>query len=165
MGGGGDDIGIGHGAHVLAAGHEACDVRHVHHEKGAIAVGNLAQGLEVDGAGIGRSAGHQELWLVLAHHVLQVVIVNAAGLGVDAVADGVIDLAGEVHRRAVGEMAAAGQVHAHEGYRRAAKAPRRRPGWPERRSGAGTLANSAPKRSIVLLMATRSISSTYSQPP
>ena len=52
--------------------------------------------------------------MVAAHEILDLIVVDAARLRVDAVADAVVVFAGEVHARAVGQVAAAGQIHAHE---------------------------------------------------
>ena len=48
-----------------AAGDEAGEVRHVDHEVGADAVGDLAEALEVPGARIGRAAGDDQFRLHL----------------------------------------------------------------------------------------------------
>ena len=114
MRGGGDDVGIGNGAHVLAACDKARDMRHIDHEKRAVSVRNFGKGLEINGSGIGGRAGNEQLGPVPADHVLDLIIVDAARLRVHAVADAVIVLAGEIDAGAVRQMAAAGKIHAHE---------------------------------------------------
>ena len=64
VGGGGDHVGIGHGAHVLARSHEAGDVGHVHHQHRAHFIGDLAELGKVDGAGVGAGAGDDQFRLV-----------------------------------------------------------------------------------------------------
>ena len=54
-------MGMRERARVRAAGDEAGEVRHVDHQLGADAVGDLAEGAEVDDARIGRAAGDDHL--------------------------------------------------------------------------------------------------------
>ena len=61
VGRGGDHVGVGHGALVLAACDKTRNVRHIDHQHRAVAVGDLGQLLKVDGAGIGRCTGDQQL--------------------------------------------------------------------------------------------------------
>ena len=66
-------------------------------------------------AGVGRGAADDELRLVLEGELLHLVVVDAAGLGVEAVGDGVVEEAGGVDRGTVGEVAALAEVKTHEG--------------------------------------------------
>ena len=90
------------------------DVGHIHHQEGPVAVGDLSQLFEVDGTGVGRSACHDHLRTDLPDLLFQLSIVDAA-IFADAVGYEVIVLAGHIHRRAVGQMTALRQVHAHNG--------------------------------------------------
>ena len=99
---------------MLAACDKTGDVRHVDHQKRPITVRNVGKGLEVNGSGVGGRAGHEQLRAVPVDHILDLVIVDAAGLRVHTIADAVIILAGQIDPRAVGQMAAAGKIHAHE---------------------------------------------------
>ena len=65
-------------------------------------------------AGVGRGAGDDQLRLVLAARRFHRVVVDLF-LGVQAVGDDVEPLAGHVQRHAVGQVAAFGQAHAHDG--------------------------------------------------
>ena len=114
VGGGGHDVGIRHRALVHPAGHEARDVGHIHHQEGPVSVGDLSQLFEVDGTGVGRSACHDHPGTDLFDLLFQLGIVDAA-IFADAVGDEVVVLAGHIHRRAVGQMTALRQVHAHNG--------------------------------------------------
>ena len=100
---------------MLARGDEARDVGDVHHEVGAHLPGDLAELFKVDDPGIGGSAGDDHLRAVLQGQLAHLVIVDQAGNRVAAISDAVVDLAGEAGLRAVGQVAAAAQVHAHHG--------------------------------------------------
>ena len=63
MGGGGHDICPRHRARVFAAGYEACEVRHVHHEECAHFVSDGCDSFEVDDAGVCTGAADNHLWL------------------------------------------------------------------------------------------------------
>ena len=91
---------------------------HVHHEVGAAAVGNLAEAFEVDGTGIGRGAGHDELRAVLFGQGLHLVVVNALGGVVQPVGDDFEVAARDIDRAAVGKMAAVVEAHAKHGVAR-----------------------------------------------
>ena len=82
--------------------------------KAPVAVGDLSQLFEVDGTGVGRSTRHDHLRAHLPDLLFQLGVVDAAIL-TDAVGDEVVVLAGHIHRRAVGQMTALRQVHAHDG--------------------------------------------------
>ena len=90
-------------------------MRHVDHQVGADAVGDLAEALEVPGARIGRAAGDDQLRLHLLGLLGHFVHVDDLVLAAHRVVRRLEPLAGHVDRRAVGEMAAGGEVEAHEG--------------------------------------------------
>ena len=83
------------------------EMRHVHHELGADLVGDLTEAGKVDDARIGRAAGDDKRRLVLDREPLDLVIVDAVIVLLDAVLHGVEPLAGQVRRGAMGKMAAA----------------------------------------------------------
>ena len=115
VGGGGDHIGVGHGVLVHTTRHQTSNVRHIHHQHSAVAVGNGCQLFKVDGTGIGRSTGHQQLGAHLCHLLGQGIIVNAAIGIADAIGNEMIVFAAHVGGAAVGEMAALRKIHAHHG--------------------------------------------------
>ena len=114
VGGGGHHIGIGHRALVLATGHQTGNVSHIHHQECAVAVGDLSNLLKVDGTGVSGCTGHDQLGAHLLDLLFQLGVVDHA-IGIDAVGNKVVVLAGHVHGGAMGQMAALGQIHAHDG--------------------------------------------------
>ena len=97
------------------ARHQAGEMRHIHHELGADAVGDLAEAAEIDDARIGRAARDDHLRSVLLGQCTDLVHVYSVIVAAHAVRHHLEPLAGHVDRRAVGEMAAGGQIEAHEG--------------------------------------------------
>ena len=87
---------------------------HVDPEDGAHFVGDLPHPLVVPLAGVGGGAADDHLGLALEGLALHLVIVHAAGFRVQAVGHGLVQDAGGVHGGAVGEVAAHGEVQAHE---------------------------------------------------
>src|SRR5690606_12741123 len=118
VGGGGDHVGVGQRVRVHASGNQAGDVGHVDEQVGAYLVGDGAEAREVQDLGVGGEAGDDHLRLVLNGQALDFVVVDQAGGGVQAVLHGLVDLAGEVHGSAVGQVAAVGQAHAEDGVAR-----------------------------------------------
>ena len=105
-------------ARMRAAGHEAGEMRHVDHEIGADLVGDLAEAAEIDDARIGRAAGDDDFRLVLLGEPLDLVHVDEVVVAAHAIGHDLEPVAGHVDRRAVGEMAAGGEVEPHEGVAR-----------------------------------------------
>ena len=95
--------------------YQAGNVRHIHHQIGAHLMGDIRKGFEVNDAGIGGSAGNDHLGLVLVGQLPHLIIVDTVGHRIDTIGDHMIVLAGEVDRRAMGQMSALIQVHAHDG--------------------------------------------------
>ncbi|MDI2022227.1 hypothetical protein PJL18_02758 [Paenarthrobacter nicotinovorans] len=95
--------------------HQAGEVGHVHHEVRAHQVRDAAELGEVYVAGVGGPAGDDELGLVLKREALNLCHVDGVGVLADAVRDHVVKLAGEVDAHAVGQVAAVGEVQAHDG--------------------------------------------------
>jgi hypothetical protein len=114
LGGGCHHVGKGHGVGVDAAGDQAGVVGHVHHEIGADGLGDLGKALEVDAQAVGRGAGDDELGLVLMSQALHRVVIDLFFL-VQAVTDDFEPLPAHVQRHAVGQVAAFGEAHAHDG--------------------------------------------------
>ena len=100
------------------ARHQAGEMGHVHHEIGAHLIGDLAEGGEINLAGIGAAAGQDQLGLVFAGQGRDLVHVNALVVLAHRVGDRLEPFAGIIGGMAVGEMAARRQVQAHEGVAR-----------------------------------------------
>ena len=101
-----------------AAGHEAGEMRHIDHEIGADLVGDLAEAAEIDDARIGRAAGDDHLRPVLLGQPLDLVHVDQMVVAAHAVRHRLEPAARQIDRRAVGEMAAGGEIEPHEGVAR-----------------------------------------------
>ena len=99
---------------MIAACHQTGNVGHIHHQICTIAVGDLSDLFKVDGTRIGGCTGHDQLGADLPDLLFQLGVIDHA-VGVDTVKDEVIVLAGHVHGRAVGQMTALRQIHAHDG--------------------------------------------------
>ncbi|MPL75491.1 hypothetical protein SDC9_21315 [bioreactor metagenome] len=115
VGGGGDHIRMREGRGVLAAGHEAREMRHVDHQPGADLVRDLAEFDEVDLPRDGRATGDDQLRLVLVGEGADLVIVEPAVLLAHAILDRVEPLARLVRARAVGQVTAGVEAHAEDG--------------------------------------------------
>ena len=83
-----------------------------------IAVGDRADPREVDHARIGAGADDDHLRLVLVRQPLELVVVDPLVVLAHAVGDDRVELAGEVERMAVRQVAAVRQVHAEHGVAR-----------------------------------------------
>ena len=74
-----------------------------------------ADAREVDDARVGARADHDHLRLVLVREPLELVVVDPLVVLADAVGDDRVELAGEVERVAVRQVAAVREVHAEHG--------------------------------------------------
>ena len=92
-------------------------MRHVDHEVGADLFRHLGEAFEVDAQRVGGGAGDDQLRLLLARQPFHLVVVDLF-LVVQAVGNHVEPFAGHVERHAVGQVAAFGQRHAHDGVAR-----------------------------------------------
>ena len=114
MGGSGDDMGVREGRGMRAARHEPGEMGDIDEEIGADLIADRAEALEIPVTGIGRAAGDDQLGLVLPREPGDMLHVNALGLAIDGVGHRLEPAAGHVDGRAVGEMAAGGQIEPHE---------------------------------------------------
>ena len=115
MGGGSDDVRIFDGIFEEPGGNEAGGVGHVNPEDGAHFVGDGPHALIVPFAGVGRCTADNELGLAFQGLALHLVVVYAPGFRIEAIRYGMVEDAGSIHGRAVGEVTAHGQVQSHEG--------------------------------------------------
>jgi len=90
----------------------------VGHQQRAHRIRNLAEALPVDRPRIGRRAGDDELGLVDVGKVLRRVVVDDLGFEVEPVGDRPVQLARDVHRTAVRQVAAMLERQPHDGVAR-----------------------------------------------
>ena len=113
MAGGRDDVRIRNRGRMRARGNQAGDMGHVDHKVCADFMRDLRHTLEVDDARIGRGAADDKLRLMLFRQLLHLVVIDGLGFGINAIRNDVVQLAGEVRRAAMGQVAAVIQAHAH----------------------------------------------------
>ena len=99
---------------MQTGGHQTGDVGHVYKQIGAHFLSNFREDFKVDDAGVGRSAGDDHLGLMLSGQLAHLVIVDVA-VPVYTVCHHVVVLTGEVGGRAMSQMTAVVQAHAHNG--------------------------------------------------
>ena len=91
---------------------QARDVRHVGEDRRADAIGRLADAREIDHARVGAGADDDHLRLVLVGEAIELVVVDPLVLLAHAVRHDRVELAGEIQRVAVRQVAAVREVHA-----------------------------------------------------
>ncbi len=96
---------------MLSGRNQSGDMGDIEHQHGARLVRYGPEAFRIDLARVGRGADHDELRLLLLRKPLHFREVDGFRLAVHAVRDDVVQSAGEVHGRTVGQMAAVGQVH------------------------------------------------------
>ena len=96
VGSGGDELSVRNGILVHSAGYQTRDMRHIDHQVRADLIGNLAEALEVDCAGICGRAADDHLGLAFLRDLKHLIIIDTMGFGIDAVADDVEILAADV---------------------------------------------------------------------
>ena len=115
----GHEMAMRHRRGMKTGGDQSGDVRDVGHEERAGTVGDLAKAREVDRPAVGRGAADDQLRTVLERQALDLVVVDALGLAIDAVGDDV-EVATRIGEAVtVGEVPAAGEIHPHQGVARA----------------------------------------------
>ena len=117
MGGAGHEVGNAHGTGVNTCSHQAGIVRHIHKQISTHTVGDGTESFPVYHQCISRSARHDHLGLVFVGQLLHGVVVNLF-FGIEAVANRVIQLAADIDRCAMGEVATVGQRHTEYGVAR-----------------------------------------------
>jgi hypothetical protein len=98
VGGAGHHLGHRHRVGVQPGRHQAGDVGHVHHQGRPDLPGDLGELVELERAGVGAGAHHQELRLVLARQPGHLGHVEPLVGLVQAVGDDLEELPGEVDR-------------------------------------------------------------------
>ncbi len=98
-----------------AAGDQTGKVRHVDQQVGTDRIGDLAEATEVPVAGVCRGTGDDQLRLRLLGDPSNLVVVEELVLAPHAIRHDLEPLARNVDRRSVRQVAAGGEVEAHEG--------------------------------------------------
>lgn len=98
---------------MLAGGDEPGKVRHVHHEKRPHSIRDPAQPRKVPESRVGGRTGHQQLGPMLFGKARDLVVIEQLVLAAHVVRDKAVQLRREVDGRAVREMAALIERHAH----------------------------------------------------
>ena len=97
--------------HVGDVGHQVC----------ADLVGNFPESLPVQPARVRGKAGHDQLRPVFQRKLFRGVIINLAGVRIQAVLHRLVDSAGDVDRGPMCQVAAVGKAHSHDGVARLAQ--------------------------------------------
>src|SRR5438445_7527785 len=100
------DLRVADRSRVLPRRDETGEVRHVHEEQRLDRVGDLPQPREIEDARIRRRAGDDELRAVLLRDPLELVVIQHLVVLANSVRGEVVELAREVHRRAVRQVTA-----------------------------------------------------------
>src|SRR5262249_56499548 len=108
------DVAVRERTGIRSVGDETGEMRHVDEELGTDLIGNSAEAAEIDDAGIGRSAGDDDLRPVLARELCHLVEVDTVVVAPHAVGYRLEPAPRHVHGRAVGQVAAGGKVEAQE---------------------------------------------------
>ena len=114
VGGRGDHIRMRHGVGIDARSDQTRVVGHVHHEIGTNGFGYFGKTLKVNAQAVGRRAGDDEFGFLLMGQALHGVVVNRL-VRIEPVTHHLEPFAAHVQRHAMGQMAAFGQAHAHDG--------------------------------------------------
>ena len=117
VGGAGNEVCDAYRVRVDARSDEAGIMRHVHKQVRTDAVGDRAEALPVDHQCVGRSAGDDHLGLVFLGQFFNRVVINFFFF-IEAIGNRVVQLAADIDRRAVGQVAAMRQRHAENGVAR-----------------------------------------------
>ena len=111
LGGRRDNLRVRERRRMRAAGDEAGDVRHVHHQQRSHGIGNLAEPREVQHPRIAAAPGYDQPGIVLPRQPLHLVVIDGLSLPVHAVGYEVVELAGKVDVGPVGQVPAHVQLH------------------------------------------------------
>ena len=107
-------VGEGDGVRVQARGHEAREVSHIHPEGGADLVRDVTEGLEVKVTRVGGPTGNDDARTLGEGSLANLLRLDAHGLAVNLVGDGLVVLAREVQAHAVGQVTAVSQREAED---------------------------------------------------
>ena len=107
-------MGMAERRRMLARRDQPGEMRHVDEQQRADLVADRAEAGEIEVARIGRAAGDDQLGPMLLRQPLDLVEIDEMVVRADAILDGVEPFARLRGRRAVGQVAAGGEAHAHD---------------------------------------------------
>ncbi len=110
----GHHMGMRDRTRIEAGGDQPREMGHVHHQIGADRIGDRSELGEVYMAAIGRAAGDDQLGPFAQRDLGQGVVIDQLVLATHSIGYGLEPLARVVGGAAMGQVAAGGQVHAHE---------------------------------------------------
>ena len=108
-------------AGIQPGGDQAGHVGDIGHQVCADLVGDLPESLPVQPARVRGEACHHKLRPVFQGKLFRGVIINLAGIRIQAVLHRIVDSAGDVDRGTMGQVAAVGKAHSHDGVSRLAQ--------------------------------------------
>ena len=114
----GDDVGVRERIGMDPARHQAGKMRHVDQQLGPDLIGDVAEATEIENPRIGRSTSNNHLRPMFVREPFHLVEVDPVIVASHAVRNGFEPAPRHVDGRAMGEMAAGGEVEAHEGVAR-----------------------------------------------
>ena len=114
VGGGGNDVRQAEGGGMVPGRHQPGNVGHIHHEICTDFLCSSCKGPKVNDAAISGCAGQNQLRPVRGCFSSHVVVVDEAPV-VHTVEHHVVQLAAEIHRGTVGQVAAVVQAHGQDG--------------------------------------------------
>ena len=115
MSGRGDNVGIFHRVWTTSGSHDTGDMGHIYHHQRTDFITDLTNAGKINNAWISAGASHDKLRLASNGFGLHGIVIDGFGFRINAVFFKMIELAAEVDRRTMGEMAAMAEVHAQHG--------------------------------------------------
>ena len=112
--GAGYDVSVRHRIRVDARSNQARVMRHVDHEDRANIFGHFGKAFKINAQAVSRGTSDDEFRLAFVRFAFHRVVVDGF-VGVQAVAHHIEPFARHIQRHAVGQVAAFGQAHAHDG--------------------------------------------------
>src|SRR6185295_13845636 len=83
--------------------YQSRDMRHVHHEKSAAAVRDIAKTFKIERPGIGACSDDHYFRVMLARQFLDLIMIDSAGFFSDPIENRVVNASGKIDRMSVRE--------------------------------------------------------------
>ncbi len=94
-----------------SGGNQPGDMRDIRHQHRPAALGDFAEPLEIEGAGVGARARHDQLRPVLLGQARDLIVIDPAGLTAHPVEDGAVDTPRKIQRMTVRKVAPVCKAH------------------------------------------------------